>query len=91
MFIENKSQIKEYIKVIITRIVGILIPVLLLITYLIFSGSITDFINYAVLGIKTFSNSISYIELLQNEKLEIKILSVVVPLTILIVIILLIK
>lgn len=90
MFIENKSQIKEYIKVIITRIVGILIPVLLLITYLIFSGSITDFINYAVLGIKTFSNSISYIELLQNEKLEIKILSVVVPLTILIVIILLI-
>ncbi len=90
MFIKNKSQIKEYTKIIITRIIGILIPVLLLITYLIFSGSITDFINYAILGIKTFSNSISYTALLRNDKIEINILSIVVPITILIVIILLI-
>ena len=90
MFIENRSEIKEYIKIIITRIIGILIPVLLLITYLIFSGSITDFINYAILGIKTFSNSISYTSLLRNDRIEINILSIVVPITMIITIILLI-
>ncbi len=79
-----------YTKIIITRIIGILIPIGILVVYLIFSGAITDFINYAILGIKTFSNNISYTELLQNDKMEINILSVAVPLTILIVIVLLI-
>lgn len=35
-----------------------------------------------MLGIRTFSNKILYIDLLQNEKIEIKVLSVLVPITI---------
>lgn len=79
VFIKNKSEVKEYIKIAMVRIAGILMPVLFLVIYLILTGSIKDFINYAILGISTFSNSISYSELLKNDKLEIKILSVLIP------------
>lgn len=82
LFIQNKEQIKQYAKSVVTRIIGILIPVAILFIYLIITGAISEFINYAVLGISTFSNKISYIELLQNNKLEIIILSIIVPLTI---------
>ena len=44
-------------------------------------GGLQDFINYAVLGIKTFSNSIPYISLLQEDKMSLRILSIVVPIT----------
>lgn len=82
MFIQNKEQIKQYSKSIITRIIGILIPVLILFIYLILTGAISGFINYAILGISTFSNKISYIGLLQSDKIEIRILSILVPVSI---------
>ena len=41
-----------------------------------------DFINYAVLGISTFSNKISYLGLLDSEKIEIKIFSRLMPISI---------
>ena len=43
-----------------------------------------DFINYAVLGIFTFTNKIPYKELFYDDELVIKLLAVVVPVTILI-------
>lgn len=87
LFIENKQQFRQYIKIAYTRIVGILMPLTILFIYLIFTGSFSDFINYAILGISEFSNKISYFELLQNDKTEIKILSVMVPVSILLMII----
>ena len=82
MFVENKEQFKQYIKIAITRIVGILIPVAILFIYLIMTGALQEFVNYAVLGISTFSNKISYSKLLQNDKLEIKISSILMPISI---------
>lgn len=82
MFIQNKEQIKQYTKAAFLRIIGILIPVVILLIYLILTGTISEFINYAVLGISTFSNKISYVELFQNEKIEIIILAILVPVTI---------
>lgn len=84
LFIENKEQFKQYIKISITRIIGILIPVTIMFIYLILTGAITEFINYAVLGISTFSNKISYRELFNSDKIEIKILSILMPISILI-------
>ena len=83
IYIENKEQLKQYIKIALTRIIGILIPVTIIFIYLILTGAITEFINYAVLGISTFSNKIPYKELLQNEKIEIKIFSILMPISIL--------
>ncbi len=82
LFIQNKEDVKSYIKSTITRIIGILIPVIILFIYLIETNAINDFINYAVLGISTFSNKISYITLFASEKIEIKILAILVPITI---------
>ena len=69
MFVDSKDQFKEYVKIAITRIIGILIPTLIFIVYLIVTHSLVDFINYAILGIKTFSNKINYISLFSNDKI----------------------
>lgn len=82
LFLQNKEQIKQYSKCIFYRIIGILIPVGILFIYLTFTGAMSEFINYAVLGIRTFSNKISYLGLLQNDKIEIIILSILVPISI---------
>ena len=50
--------------------------------YLILTGAISEFINYAILGISTFSNKISYIGLLQSDKQEIRALAILVPVSI---------
>lgn len=90
LFLEDKEQFKQYVKIVLTRIAGILIPVSILFIYLIIKGAITEFINYAVLGISTFSNKIEYLELLQNDKIEINIFSVLMPISILVMAIILI-
>lgn len=45
-------------------------------------GAIEEFINYAILGITTFTNKISYRDLLENDKIEINILAVLIPISI---------
>lgn len=90
LFVEDKEQFKQYIKIAVTRIIGILIPVAILFIYLIMTGAIQEFVNYAVLGISTFSNKISYSTLLQNDKLEIKVLSILMPISIMLMAIILI-
>ena len=84
MFVDSKDQFKEYVKIAITRIIGILIPTLIFIVYLIVTHSLVDFINYAILGIKTFSNKINYISLFSNDKIEIRALALWVPISILV-------
>ncbi len=49
-----------------------------------------DFINYAVLGISTFSNNIPYSSLLQSDKIEIRVLSILIPISIMLMAIILI-
>ena len=56
----------------IERIIGILIPIVLLVAYLLITNSINDFFSYTILSIGTFDNSISYLSLL---KLDDKIVS----------------
>ena len=84
MFVDSKEQFKEYVKIAITRVIGILIPALIFIVYLIVTHSLVDFINYAILGIKTFSNKINYISLFSNDKIEIRALALWVPISILV-------
>ena len=82
LFVKNKEQFKEYLKIALTRIVGILLPVIILIIYLICNNALVDFINYAILGIKTFSNKISYVTLFASDKIEIRALALLMPISI---------
>lgn len=81
LFIRNKTEFKEFLKSLINRSLGILIPVLLLLIYLIINGALVEFIDYTILGISTFSNNIPYDNLIESDKLIINILSIFIPLT----------
>ena len=85
IFVEDKEQFKQYIKIALTRIIGILIPILILFLYLIITDAISEFMNYAVLGISTFSNKIPYLGLLKNKKIEIRVFSILVPISIILI------
>ena len=78
--VRNKQELKEYFKIVISRIFGILIPVVMFIIYLIITKSFVSFIDYAILGISTFTNHISYINLFK-ENIVIKILAILVPIS----------
>lgn len=82
--INKKEEIKGQLKIALTRSLGIFIPIFIFSIYLILTKSYMDFINYAVLGIATFTNKISYKELFYTDELVIKLLAVAVPITILI-------
>lgn len=77
--IRSKKDLIEFIKIVFTRGIGALIPIVIILLYLIINGAIYDFISYCILGIKTFSNYIPYINLLKNSKIFIKILSILIP------------
>lgn len=86
-FLQDKKQFIEYIKIALIRTAGIMLPVAVVIVYLIANGALLEFINYALLGISNFSNKIPYTELLQNDKIEIQVLSVLMPISIIIMLI----
>lgn len=54
------------------------------------TGAMQEFINYAVLGISTFSNKISYLGLLESNKIEIRVFSILVPISIILMAIILV-
>lgn len=82
LIVRGKEQWKTVGKIIITRTIGILIPVVLLFLYLIVNNIWSDFLDYTIYGIKTFSNKIDYINLIKVYELPVKILSILVPITI---------
>lgn len=84
LFIKNKEDFKTIFKSIGLRILGILLPVIILMIYLLVTGAFSEFLNYAVYGIATFSNKIKYSTLLNSRKMEIKVLSVLVPVSIIV-------
>ena len=84
MLIKDKETFKVFIRKLIDRIIGIAIPIGILIIYFTIFGLWNDFIDYCILGIRTFSNKISYLKLFVNENWYIKILSMIVPLYIIV-------
>lgn len=77
--VSNFKEFKLFIKKAIYRVIGVLIPLLLLSIYFTSNHLWNDFMDYCILGISTFSNSIPYSNLLTNSNVLIKILSIIVP------------
>ena len=80
LVVKNKEELKECLKIVLSRMLGILIPVLIFSVYLIITKSFISFINYAILGISTFNNHISYMNLFK-ENIVIKTLAILVPIS----------
>lgn len=83
-FCKNKIDFKGYVKSSFLKILGILVPIFILLIYLISNNALDDFIDYTILGIKTFSNSISYTTLISSQNIVIKLLSIGLPVFILV-------
>lgn len=81
LLVRSKEELTKYLKSTGIKILGVLIPVTLIFIYLAINGAVDDFWDYCIAGIKTFTNKIPYSRLLDNEKLYIKILSIVAPIT----------
>ena len=81
---QNKGGFKTYLKTSVIKVLGILIPIVFLIIYLICNHALTDFIDYTILGMKTFTNSIPYTTLTSSQNIAIKLLSYGLPIFILI-------
>ena len=81
LLVRSKEEFTQYLKSTGIKILGVLIPVAIIFIYLAINGAVDDFWDYCIAGIKTFTNKIPYSRLLDNEKLYIKILSIVAPIT----------
>lgn len=77
--VSNFKEFKLFIKKAIYRVIGVFIPLLLLSICFTCNHLWNDFIDYCILGIGTFSNSIPYSNLLTNSNILIKTLSIIVP------------
>lgn len=79
----KKEDFKKAFKIIIIRLLGVLIPIVLLAIYLSVNNIWNDFLDYTVHSLKTFTNKISYLKLVKgNYGIIIAVLSILVPLTI---------
>ena len=79
LFIRNKDDWKVYLKTAMNRLIGAFIPSLMFLIFLVVTKSYDDFISYAILGIRTFTNSIPYRNLIQSNVIITKILAIIIP------------
>ena len=85
--IRKKEDIKEFLKIAFTRLLGVIIPVAILLTYIAINGAMKDFISYTILGVRTFSNKKPYSQLFEEKSLTI--LPYIIPISILVMFIML--
>ena len=80
IYLLAEKRDKQTLKAVAYRICGVLIPCIVLLIYLLATNSMSSFIDYCVLGIGTFKNSISYLRLLRGGDLT-AIWGMIAPLT----------
>ena len=79
----NKEEFKKVFKIVILRLLGVMIPVVMFVIYLTVNNIWYEFLDYTVYSLNTFSNKISYLNLLNgNYGNIVAILSILVPLII---------
>lgn len=81
LLVRDKEEFKSFIKKGIVNLIGVLIPVSIMMIYIIVNNAFNDFLDYTILGIKTFSNSMSYMNLIREENLVFKIMSLLAPIS----------
>ena len=79
LLVRNKKEFIEFLKKGVINFLGMLIPVAIMMIYIISNNALNDFIDYTILGIKTFSNKISYISLIKESKIFFRIMSLLAP------------
>ena len=68
----SKKELKQSIKNIAFRILGIMIPVAIFVIYLLIINSLNDFISYTILSISTFNNKIGIARYFNSSEFKFK-------------------
>ena len=68
-------KITKFIKLIGIRIFGMMIPITMFLIYLGVNGAFNDFINYAIKGVREFSNNVPYYRLFDSNDKVVSIIS----------------
>ena len=84
--IRSKDDFKSFIKIALIRLLGTIVPITIFILYLILTKSFMDFISYCILGVRHFTNAISYSNLFGIK--YVKVLAIIIPISMLILFIL---
>lgn len=79
LFVKNKKELIKYLKSFIYRLIGVFIPVLIILIYLLCNNAVNACIDYTIKGIKEFSNFISYKNLIKFNLIGI--ISILVPIS----------
>ena len=80
--LQTKQDLKPVMKKIGKRILGIAIPSLLLVIYLLMTNAFPDFVSYTIQGISTFDNYKPYRNLLKSKEGVIAVLARTVPIAV---------
>lgn len=83
IYLLAEKRDKQTLKAVTYRVCGVLIPCIILLIYLLATNSISSFIDYCILGIGTFENSISYLKLLRGGDIN-AFLGIIAPVTLVI-------
>ena len=65
----------KFIKLIGVRIFGMMVPITMFLIYLVVNGAFNDFINYAIKGVREFSNNVPYYRLFDSNDIVVSIIS----------------
>ena len=68
-------RFNKFIKLIGVRIFGMMVPIIIFLTYLGVTGAFNDFINYAIKGVREFSNNVPYYRLFDSNDKVVSIIS----------------
>lgn len=68
-------KFNKFIKLIGVRIFGMMVPIIIFLIYLGITGAFNDFINYAIKGVREFSNSVPYYRLFDSKDIVVSIIS----------------
>lgn len=79
--IRNKDDIKIFLKIAFARLLGVIVPVIIFMIYLVMNNAVKDFVDYTILGLKTFSNKIPYTSLFHDKLLFL--IAIIVPVVLL--------
>ena len=68
-------KFNKFIKLIGVRIFGMMVPIIIFLIYLGVTGAFNDFINYAIKGVREFSNNVPYYRLFDSNDKVVSIIS----------------
>lgn len=68
-------KFNKFIKLIGVRILGMMVPIIIFLIYLGVTGAFNDFINYAIKGVREFSNNVPYYRLFDSNDKVVSIIS----------------